>query len=143
MFKLTWRTLLARKVRLVMSTLAIVLGIGFLTGVLVFSNGLGSTFDGITYQKGGAVLVNDPEQTLECADVARSLLGEDQVVMPGPTFMGSEDFAYFAQKKPGTYCFIGNGDTANLHHPAYDFNDEAIPHGVSYWVRLAETALAA
>lgn len=86
----------------------------------------------------GAVLVNDPEQTLECADVARSLLGEDQVVMPGPTFMGSEDFAYFAQKKPGTYCFIGNGDTPMVHHPMYDFDDRNLPVGAAYWVAVTE-----
>ena len=47
------------------------------------------------------------------------------------------------EARPGAFIFIGNGDTASLHHPAYDFNDEAIPHGMSYWVRLAETALAA
>lgn len=45
--------------------------------------------------------------------------------------------------RPGAFVFIGNGDTAGLHHPAYDFNDEAIPHGISYWVKLAETRLAA
>ena len=57
--------------------------------------------------------------------------------------MGGEDFSYMLEARPGAFIFIGNGDTANLHHPAYDFNDEVIPHGVSYWVRLAETALAA
>ena len=57
--------------------------------------------------------------------------------------MGGEDFSYMLEARPGAFMFIGNGDTANLHHPAYDFNDEVIPHGVSYWVRLAETALAA
>ena len=86
----------------------------------------------------GAVLVNDREQTLECAEVARALLGEDQVVMPGPTFMGSEDFAYYAQKKPGTYCFIGNGDTPMVHHPMYDFDDRNLPIGAAWWVAVAE-----
>ncbi len=60
-----------------------------------------------------------------------------------PPVMGGEDFSYMLEARPGAFIFIGNGDTANLHHPAYDFNDEVIPHGVSYWVRLAETALAA
>lgn len=86
----------------------------------------------------GAVLVNDPDQTLECADVARALLGDDQVVVPGPTFMGSEDFAYLAQHKPGTYCFIGNGDTPMVHHPMYDFDDSNLPVGAAYWVAVTE-----
>jgi metal-dependent amidase/aminoacylase/carboxypeptidase family protein len=46
------------------------------------------------------------------------------------------------EARPGAFIFIGNGDTAGLHHPAYDFNDEVIAHGMSYWVKLAETALA-
>ena len=90
----------------------------------------------------GAVLVNDAQQTEECAAVARSLLGEDQVIMPGPTFMGSEDFAYYAQQKPGTYCFIGNGDTPMVHHPSYDFDDRNLPVGAAYWVALVEHYLA-
>ena len=86
----------------------------------------------------GAVLVNNPAQTEACAAIARELLGEDQVVMPGPTFMGSEDFAYYAQHKPGTYCFIGNGDTPMVHHPMYDFDDRNLPVGAAYWVALTE-----
>ena len=86
----------------------------------------------------GAVLVNDPALTEECADVARKLLGEDQVVMPGPTYMGSEDFAFFAQLKPSTYCIIGNGDTAMVHHPKYDFDDDNLPVGAAYWVALTQ-----
>lgn len=86
----------------------------------------------------GAVLVNEPDQTVECAEVARARLGEDQVVMPGPTFMGSEDFAYYAQRKPGTYCFIGNGDTPMVHHPMYDFDDRNLPIGAAYWVAVTE-----
>ncbi|MNU07383.1 putative hydrolase YxeP [compost metagenome] len=57
--------------------------------------------------------------------------------------MGGEDFSYMLLARPGAFIFMGNGDTAGLHHPAYDFNDEAIPHGISYWVKLAETRLAA
>ena len=101
---------------------------------------------GVTYQiiegPPGAVLVNDPAQTEEAAQVARELLGEEQVVMPGPTFMGSEDFAYYAQQKPGTYCFIGNGDTPMVHHPQYDFDDRNLPVGAAYWVALVEHYLA-
>ena len=86
----------------------------------------------------GAVLANDPAQTEECASVARALLGEDQVIMPGPTFMGSEDFAYYAQKVPSTYCIIGNGDTAMVHHPMYEFDDRNLPIGAAYWAALTE-----
>lgn len=86
----------------------------------------------------GAVLVNDPELTADCAAIARQLLGEDKVITDGPTFMGSEDFAYYAQRKPGAYCFIGNGDTPMLHHPMYDFNDRNLPIGAAYWVALVE-----
>ena len=84
------------------------------------------------------MLFNDPAQTEECANIARALLGEDQVIMPGPTFMGSEDFAYYAQRVPGTYCIIGNGDTAMVHHPMYEFDDRNLPIGAAYWVALTE-----
>ena len=97
---------------------------------------------GVSYEihegQPGAVLVNDPAQTEECAQIARNLLGEDQVIMPGPTFMGSEDFAFYAQHKPGTYCFIGNGDTAMVHHPMYEFDDRNLSVGAAYWVAVAE-----
>lgn len=89
----------------------------------------------------GAVLVNDPEATARCAAVAKRLLGEDNVVTDGPTFMGSEDFAFFAQRKPGTYCFIGNGETPMVHHPQYDFDDRNLPVGAAYWVAVAEEYL--
>ncbi|WP_018990012.1 M20 aminoacylase family protein [Aromatoleum toluclasticum] len=89
----------------------------------------------------GAVLVNDAEQTAFAATVAKDLLGADKVVTDGPRFMGSEDFAFFAQHKPGTYCFIGNGDTPMVHHPQYDFDDRNLPVGAAYWVALAESFL--
>ena len=55
--------------------------------------------------------------------------------------MGAEDFAYMLEERPGAFIFVGNGDSAGLHHPAYNFNDDVIPVGTSYWVRLTETAL--
>mgnify|MGYP000626719924 FL=1 len=61
----------------------------------------------------GAVLVNDPDLTADCAEVAKRLLGEDQVIADGPTLMGSEDFAWMLQRCPGSYLFIGNGDGAH------------------------------
>ena len=57
--------------------------------------------------------------------------------------MGAEDFSFMLNVRPGAFIFVGNGDSAGLHHPAYDFNDGVIPVGSSYWVRLAEKALTA
>ncbi len=85
--------------------------------------------------------VNDPAQTDFAADIAADIAGPDKVDRNVARVLGGEDFAYMLQQRPGAFIFIGNGDTAMLHHPAYDFNDEAIPHGVSYWVKLAETTL--
>ena len=55
--------------------------------------------------------------------------------------MGGEDFSFMLEARPGAFIFVGNGDSAGLHPPAYDFNDEVIPIGTSYWVKLVETAL--
>ena len=84
---------------------------------------------------------NDPEETVFISDIARSIAGEANVHTAINPVMGGEDFSYMLEARPGAFIFAGNGDTANLHNPAYDFNDDLIPHGVSYWVRLAETAL--
>ncbi|MDN0076802.1 M20 aminoacylase family protein [Crenobacter sp. SG2303] len=89
----------------------------------------------------GAVLINDAEQTQICVDIARKVFGDEQVVTPGPTFMGSEDFAFYAQKVPGVYCFIGNGNTANVHHPMYVFDKSNLPVGAAYWIAVAENYL--
>ena len=59
-----------------------------------------------------------------------------------PPLMGAEDFAYMLEARPGAFIFCGNGDSAGLHHPAYDFNDEAIVYGTSYWIKLVENKLA-
>ncbi len=97
----------------------------------------------VSYQANYPVTFNHPEETVFASDVAAAIAGESQVHRAMAPVMGGEDFSYMLEARPGAFIFIGNGDTANLHHPAYDFNDEVIPHGVSYWVRLAETALAA
>ena len=86
----------------------------------------------------GAVLVNDAAETENAADIARNAFGEDEVVFPGPTYLGSEDFAFMLQKKTGTYCFLGNGDTKMVHHPEFVFNQEILPIGAAYWVALTE-----
>ncbi len=97
----------------------------------------------LSYSPNYPVTFNHPEETVFASDVAATIAGDAQVHRSMPPVMGGEDFSYMLEARPGAFIFIGNGDTANLHHPAYDFNDEAIPHGVSYWVKLAETALAA
>jgi amidohydrolase len=95
------------------------------------------------YSTGYPVLVNDEASTAFAASVADQIVGKDKVNRDTPPLMGAEDFAYMLQERPGAFIYVGNGDSAVLHHPAYDFNDAAIPVGTSYWVRLAETALAA
>jgi amidohydrolase len=97
----------------------------------------------VAYDANYPVTFNHPEETAFASDVAALVAGEPNVHRAMPPVMGGEDFSYMLEARPGAFIFVGNGDTANLHHPAYDFNDEAIPHGMSYWVRLAETALAA
>ncbi|MEP2104427.1 MAG: M20 aminoacylase family protein [Nitratireductor sp.] len=97
----------------------------------------------IHYDRNYPVTFNHAEETDFAVDVARDVAGEAKVDPQMPAMMGGEDFSYMLEARPGSFVFVGNGDTANLHHPAYDFNDEAIPHGISYWVRLTEKALAA
>jgi hippurate hydrolase len=97
----------------------------------------------VHYDANYPVTYNHPEETAFASDVAAVIAGEKQVHRAIQPVMGGEDFSYMLEARPGAFMFIGNGDTANLHHPAYDFNDDVIPHGVSYWVRLAETVLAA
>jgi amidohydrolase len=96
----------------------------------------------LTYSRGYPVLVNEERETELAAAVAREIAGADKVDSQYPPMMGAEDFSFMLHERPGAFIYVGNGDTAGLHHPAYDFNDEAIPLGTSYWVRLAETALA-
>ncbi len=87
------------------------------------------------------VTMNDPDEAAFAAGVAQEVAGSDNVDPAVLPVMGGEDFSYMLNARPGAFIFAGNGDTAGLHNPAYDFNDELIPHGVSYWVKLAETAL--
>jgi hippurate hydrolase len=95
----------------------------------------------IAYTNGYPVVVNHERQTAFAADIAREIAGTDRVNTAVPPVMGAEDFAFMLNERPGAFIFVGNGESAGLHHPAYDFNDETIPVGTSYWVRLAETAL--
>jgi len=109
-------------------------------------HGIAATFDvtvDMNYHANYPVTVNHPDETDFAADVAAVIAGEPHVERNTAPLMGGEDFSYMLESRPGAFIFIGNGESANLHHPAYDFNDEIIPQGVSYWVKLAETALTA
>jgi hippurate hydrolase len=94
----------------------------------------------LTLTPGYPVLVNHEHQTDFAAKVAKQIAGEGRVNTELPPMMGAEDFSYMLQARPGAFIWVGNGDSAGLHHPAYNFNDEVIPYGTSYWVKLVETA---
>ena len=96
----------------------------------------------LSYKTGYPVLINDESRTAFASAVAREIAGDGRVNDACAPMMAAEDFAYMLEERPGAFIFIGNGNSAGLHHPAYDFNDEAIAYGTSYWVRLVETALA-
>jgi hippurate hydrolase len=94
------------------------------------------------YRRNYPVLVNHERQTDFAASVASQIVGDKQVDTDLPPMMGAEDFSFMLNERPGAFIWIGNGDSAGLHHPKYNFNDEVIPVGTSYWVKLVETALA-
>ena len=97
----------------------------------------------LTYQRNYPVLVNHARETDFAASVASQIVGPAQVDTTLPPMMGAEDFSFMLQERPGAFIWVGNGDSAGLHHPAYNFNDDVIPVGTSYWVKLVETALPA
>ncbi|MBB4006823.1 M20 aminoacylase family protein [Allorhizobium taibaishanense] len=96
----------------------------------------------VNYHRGYPVTFNHADETDFAAAVAAKISGDNRVKTDMAPKMGAEDFSYMLESRPGAFIFLGVGNTANLHHPAYDFNDEAIPYGISYWVELAETGLA-
>ena len=97
----------------------------------------------LDYRRSYPVTSNHPAQTGFAARVATGIVGEARVDTDAPPVMGAEDFSFMLNARPGAFIFVGNGDTARLHHPKYDFNDELIPVGCSYWARLVETAMPA
>jgi len=97
----------------------------------------------VDYRRGYPVTVNDPAETEFLAGIAAAIGGERAVDQSIAPLMGAEDFSYMLNSRPGAYIFLGNGDTAGVHHPAYDFDDAAIPYGVSLWAKLVETAMPA
>ena len=96
----------------------------------------------LEYVSGYPVTVNHAQQTEIATRVAKEVAGDANVHDTAP-MMGAEDFSYMLEARPGAFIFCGNGDTAGLHHPAYNFNDEAIVFGTSYWIKLVENTLAA
>ena len=95
----------------------------------------------IDYDWGYPATVNDAASAAFAAEVAREISGNEAVNDAANREMGSEDFSYMLQSRPGAYLFLGTGPGAGLHHPAYDFNDEAAPVGASFFARLVERAL--
>jgi amidohydrolase len=96
-----------------------------------------------TYKRDYPVTRNHERQTAFASEVAGEVVGPERVDKDTPPVMGAEDFSFMLEARPGAFIFVGNGDSAGLHNPAYDFNDEVIPIGTSYWVKLVETALRA
>ncbi|TIP26327.1 MAG: amidohydrolase [Mesorhizobium sp.] len=94
------------------------------------------------YRRLEPATVNHSTETALAVEAARKLVGANSVDDKVRPSLGSEDFAYMLDARPGAYIFIGNGSTASLHNPEYDFNDEALLYGIGYWVNLVETALA-
>jgi hippurate hydrolase len=106
----------------------------------------------IEFTKGYPATVNHPESVELSRQVMTAIVGEANVLEQHPV-MGAEDFAFMLQKVPGSYCFIGNGmgehrnsghgiGPCTLHNGSYDFNDDILALGATYWVKLVETSLA-
>jgi amidohydrolase len=121
------RDLLEKRVR------EVVTGVAQITGARI----------DLDYERSYPVVVNHATQTELAARVAGEIAGAANVDTDMIPIMGAEDFSYMLEARPGAFIFIGNGDSAGLHHPAYNFNDDAIVFGTSYWIKLVETALAA
>ena len=93
----------------------------------------------MTWEDGYPVTVNAPDQTIYAAEVARMVAGDvDDNTDP---IMPAEDFSFMLEERPGAYIFLGNGDTAMCHHPAYNFDDEAIPSGSSWYSGMVEARM--
>lgn len=113
------------------------------TRISAVAKGIAESFGGrarVDYQRGYPVTVNADREAAYAAEIAREIVGADRVDDNADPTMGGEDFSYMLQARPGAFIFLGNGDSAELHSDDYDFNDDIIPVGVSYWVRLVESA---
>ena len=95
----------------------------------------------LDYDRGYPVMINSDQETSHMIKAAKNVAGDKNVDDNASQVMGAEDFSYMLEERPGAYIRVGNGNTASLHHPKYDFNDESIPFGTSFWVELTETRL--
>ena len=114
--------------------------------VIETAKGIASAYGAVAnvdYQRNYPVTVNHKKETEFAVRVASEIAGADKVEPNITPIMGAEDFSFMLESRPGNMILLGNGDTAACHHPAYDFNDAAIPHGVSYWARLVEKGMPA
>ncbi|MGY3079402.1 amidohydrolase [Bradyrhizobium sp. LM6.10] len=110
--------------------------------IMAAAQGIASAFGAdidFKYRRSVPVTFNHIQETNLAIRAARSLVGSGSVDESIKPRMGAEDFAYMLEARPGALIFIGNGPTAGVHNPAYDFNDEALPYGIGYWVNLVET----
>ncbi|ASM72702.1 MULTISPECIES: M20 aminoacylase family protein [Roseobacteraceae] len=111
--------------------------------IKAIAKGIGATFGGVAdvdYHRGYPVMANHEAQTEFAADVARSVSGGCD---DAPLVMGGEDFAFMLEERPGAYILVGNGEGAMVHHPEYNFNDDAIPAGCSWWAGIVEQRMPA
>jgi amidohydrolase len=97
----------------------------------------------VQYERFVPVTMNDPAKTTLATRVAREVAGANNVRDDLAPAMGAEDFAHMLKERPGAYILIGNGPSSGLHTPGFNFNDEALPYGISYFARLVETGMAA
>ncbi|MEL6207770.1 MAG: M20/M25/M40 family metallo-hydrolase, partial [Pseudomonadota bacterium] len=107
------------------------------------ATGTATAFGGaaeVRYVRNYPVTVNDPDYTEFARDAAAAVAGH---CAHAPVTMGGEDFSFMLEERPGAYILVGNGDTARVHNPSYDFNDEAIPAGCSYWAEIVERRMPA
>jgi hippurate hydrolase len=113
------------------------------TRIKAICSGIAGTFGGsveVKYHRGYPVMVNHEDQTEFAAEVAKAVSGGCD---EAPLVMGGEDFAFMLEERPGAYILVGNGDSAAVHHPEYNFNDDAIPAGCSWWAEIVERRMPA
>ncbi|MDV7141639.1 M20 aminoacylase family protein [Tropicimonas sp. TH_r6] len=106
--------------------------------IIEISNGVAATFGGVSrpkYHRNYPVMVNAETETNYAAEFARAVSGD---CGEAPLIMGGEDFAFMLEERPGAYILVGNGDTAAVHHPEYNFDDAVIPAGCSWFAEIAE-----
>ena len=113
------------------------------TRLIEVAEGIADTFGGtvkVSYTRGVPVTINSVEQTGYAAEAAISVGGSCD---EAPMVMGGEDFSFMLEERPGAFIVLGNGDSAGLHHPEYNFNDEIIPMGCSWFAEMVERRMPA